>query len=339
MENENRKIGFFSRVKIAVAKLENYSMFLEEKISVAVKYFFLIVLILSLVMGAVETYSVMKMVHKGYQYLCNEMPDFWYEDGRITWQEEVTAYDEEFDFYMITDSSDNLSDEKMKEYRNTIKSIGIVLLKDKVIYKTGTDEVAYKYSDFLSEYGVDTMNKEALIQEVDSLGMLGIAATIFLLIVVSLYMIQVISIFMDWVVISIFAYLASRICRINMLFKSAFNISIYALTLSIILSMLYNIAYYIGGFYTEYFRLVYLLISYIYVVAAILMMKSDLLRQHVEVTQIVEEQKKIHEELENPETKEEEKKQHKKPEKKEGEKEEKSNEDTVGNGEPDGSEI
>lgn len=337
MENE-KKIDFFSRIKIAVAKLENYSMFLEEKTSIAIKYFFLIVLFLSVIMGIVETYSIMQMVGKGYQYMQDEMPDFSYENEILQFSENVNAYDEEFDFYMIADTSEDLSEEKMKEYRDEIKSVGVILLKDKAIYKSGLQEVEYKYSDFVESYGLDTFDKARLLQEIDSIGMFGIAITIFLLIVVGVYIIQLISIFMDWIVMTIFAIIAARIFRIIMPFKAAFNISIYALTLSIILSMLYNIAYYVAGFYTEYFRLVYLLISYVYVVAAILMMKSDLLKQQVEVGKIVEVQKKVHEEMENPEETEDEKKENKKPEKKDKNKE-KNPDDNAVDGEPDGSEI
>ncbi len=337
MEKENKKIGFFSRIKIAVAKLENYSLFLEEKTSVAVKYFFLIVLLLTVVIGMVETYSVMQMIDKGYHYLQNEMPDFSYENQTLHFSQNISAYDQEFDFYMITDTDENLTEETMQEYRNQIKSVGIIFLKDKAIYKSGIEEIAYKYSDFADQSGLSTLNKEQLIQEIDEIGMLGIAITIFLLMIASIYIIQIISIFMDWLVISIFTFLAARICRINMPIKAAFNISIYALTLSIILSMLYNVAYYLTGFYTEYFRLVYLLISYVYVVAAILMMKSDLLKQQAEVGKIIEVQKKIHEETKTPEQTEDEKKENKKPEEKD--KEEKKPDDSPVDTQPDGSEI
>ncbi len=338
MENENKKIGFFARIKIAVTKLEDYGLFLGEKTSTAIQYFFLIVLFLSLVMGIVQTYSVMQMVNKGYHYIQKEMPDFSYQNESLQFSENVSAYDEEFDFYMIADTSNDLSQEQMKEYRNKIKSVGIILLKDKAIYKSGLQEVEYRYSDFLNQYGMDNFDKTRFLQEIDSIGMWGIAITIFLLIVVGIYIIQVISIFMDWLVMSVFAVIAARICRIIMPFKAGFNISIYALTLSIILSMVYNIAYYLIGFYTEYFRLVYLLISYVYVVAAILMMKSDLLKQQAEVGKIIDVQKKIHEESENPEQTEEDKKENKKPEEKD-KKNEKDPDDHAVNGEPDGSEI
>lgn len=337
MENENKKVGFFSRVKIAVTKLENYGMFLEEKTSVAIKYFFLIVLILTVVMAGVQTYSIMKMVNKGYQYIKNEMPDFSYKDEKLQFSEIINAYDEEFDIYMIADTSETVDEKNMQEYKDKIKSNGMIFLKDKVIYKSGNDEIEYKYSEFAAQYDVDSLDKAKLMEEIDTIGMIGIAVTIFAVIVMGLYIIQLISIFMDWLVITIFAFISARICRININFKHSFNISIYALTLPIILTMLYNVAYYLAGFYTEYFRIVYLLISYVYIVAVILMIKSDLLKQQIEVSKVVEEQKKVHEELNNPEEKEEEKKENKKPEN--DDKEEKNSEDDNVAGEPDGSEI
>lgn len=336
---ENKKIGFFSRIKIAVTKLENYSLFLEEKTSTAVKYFLLMVLILVISMGIVETYSMMKVVQKGYTYIQNELPDFSYENGELQFSDFAYAYDEEFDMYLIADTSPELTDEKLQEYREEIKSSGIIFLKDKAIYRTGDEEVSYSYTDLASQYNMETLNKEKLIEEINSVGLSGIAITIFVMIVFALYIVEVISILMDWVVMAIFALITARICGIKMTFKQAFNMSIYALTLSIILMILYNIAYYVAGFYTDYFRVVYLLISYVYVVASILMMKSDLLKQQMEVGKIVEEQKKVHEEHEEPEEKEgEDEKKNKKPEKEKDKKEEKSDDDGVA-GEPDGSEI
>lgn len=338
MENENNKIGFFSRIKIAVAKLENYGMFLGEKTSVAVKYFFLIVLILATVMALVETYSMMKMVNKGYQYVKNEMPDFSYSDGNLTFSENTQGYDEEFDIYMIADTADSVSDEAIQQYRDTIKSTGIIFLKDKMIYKVGADEAQYKYTDLASQYGVNSLDKAALIEKIDSIGIMGIAFTIFVILVIGLYFVELISVFMDWILLTIFAFFSAKICRLNMNFKQAFNISIYALTLSIILSMLYNIAYYLFGFYTEYFRTVYFLISYVYIVAVILMIKSDLLKQQIEVSKIIEVQKEIHEELENQEEKNDESKENKSPEKNDDNNEKNSDGDASA-GEADGSEI
>ena len=177
------------------------------------------------------------------------------------------------------------------------------------------------------------MDKAKLIEEIDKIGLVGIAATLFMMLMFSVYIFQVVNVFMDWMIMCIFSFFTARIFRISIQMKHAWNISIYALTLSIILTMLYNIAYYLTGFYTEYFRVVYLLIAYVYVVAVISMIKSDLIRQQIEVAKIVEMQKQIQEEPNEPEQENPDQ-----PEKKKNKKDEENKEDTIDE-EPDGSEI
>ncbi len=332
---ENKKIGFFSRIKIAVASLENYSLFVEEKPLIAVKYFFLIVLVLALVISGIQTFDAIQKIQKGYQYVKNEMGDFSYENGTLNFSEKVYAYDSEYDFYLIADTTDEITDEMLQEYKTQVKSSGLIFLQNKVFYKSGNSEVEYQLADLSKQYGIITLNKAKLVEEVESIGMMGIGITIFIAVCLSMYIIELVSTFIDWLMITIFSLIVARVCRIHMLWKHGFNISIYALTLSIILSILYNIANYMTGFYTQYFRVVYLLISYVYVVAVILMIKSDLLKQEVEVGRIIQTQKKIHEELQKPEEKEEDKKENKKPE----EKKLPESDEKPTNEEPDGSEI
>lgn len=335
METNEEKLRFFSRIKIAVIKLENYGVFLEEKMSIAVKYFFLIVLILALCIAIVETYSLMKIASKGYTYIKNELPEFSYSDGNLEFSHIVQSYDEEFNLYMIADTTEELTVEKLQEYKSNIKAMGIIFLKDNAIYISGNNEVKYLYSDFSSEYGITSFDRQTLIEKIDSIGLMGIALTMFSILLIGLYILQVVTIFMDWLIISIFAFFVAKICRINMTYKHIWNISIYALTFPIILTIIYNAAYYLTGFYTEYFRMVYLMIAYVYIVAVILMIKSDLIKQQIEVQKIVEVQKQVHEELKekvNDKKEEENKNEDKK------ENNEEDNDDLL-NQEPDGSEI
>ncbi len=334
---ENKKIGFFSRIKIAVAKLENYGVFLEEKIAVAVKYFFLIVLILSIGITAIQTYDMMRAFKKGYEYIQKELPDFTLENGNLRFSERIYAYDEEYDIYMIADTGEEVTEETLQNYKKEVKSTGFIFLKDKVIYKMRGTETEYDYSRLSQQYGALTLNKESVLQEIDKVGFTGITVTMFLVVFVSVYLVQLVSTLLDWIMIAIFALIVARVCRISMNLKHCFNISIYALTLSIILNMLYNIAYTMTGFYTEYFRLVYLLISYVYVIAVILMIKTDLWKQQMEVAKIVKVQKEI-ETLKETEEEEESKKENQKPEK-DDDKQEENPEGVLGNNEPDGSEI
>lgn len=337
MKKEKQKLSFFSRIKIAVAKLEDYSLFLEEKVSIGIKYFFLLILIASCIISIVQTYDATKIINKGFDFIKNELPEFSYQDGKLEFSENIQAYDKDVDFYLFTDTSKQVSEDTLNEYQSKIKNYGMIFLENKVILASGNGNIEYDYKELANQYEIESLNKEGLIEKIDSIGFLGITTTIFLVMLVSIFIVKVISIFMDWLLLSIFAYCAVKICKVGLSYKQTFNISIYALTLSILLNVVYDVISYLTGFYMPYFRMMYLLISYVYVVAAIFIIKSDLIKQQIEVTKIVEIQKQVHEELKEEKENEENNKENDKN--KEDDKKEDSEDVGEVAGEPDGSEI
>lgn len=102
----------------------------------------------------------------------------------------------------------------------------------------------------------------------------------------------------DALLVCIVGIIVSRIIRIRLKYKPIYIMSIYALTLSIILNCIYIIANTFTGFTIEYFGLVYNVIAYIYIVTAILMIKTDFIEQQGELIKILNEQEKIRREHE-----------------------------------------
>ena len=141
-----------------------------------------------------------------------------------------------------------------------------------------------------------------------------------------LYLIQVI---LDVLLLSVIGFLLSKIIGVEFKYKSIFNMSVYSLTLSIALYMIYIIVNLFTGFEIKYFEIAYNAIAYIYIITAMLMIKSDLIKQQGELTKIVQVQKKIREERQedNKEEKEKEKEQ-KKDKKQEKKKDDKGEEQT-----------
>ena len=87
MEGDIKKVGFFTRLKVAIFKLEDYGIFLGERISVALKYFFILILLVSIIISMATTYQVFKMTNKLTNYIQNELPDFTYENGKLNFSE------------------------------------------------------------------------------------------------------------------------------------------------------------------------------------------------------------------------------------------------------------
>lgn len=106
-----------------------------------------------------------------------------------------------------------------------------------------------------------------------------------------------------------FGWLASKICKVNLNFVKNCSLAVYAVTLSLILSTVYSIANTFTGFEIQYFNLMYMIISYIYIIAAVMIIKSDPNKavgqevpvndeKPIEVEKVIEEPKKKEKEKE-----------------------------------------
>ena len=146
------------------------------------------------------------------------------------------------------------------------------------------------------------------------------------------------------VMISIVGYITAWLLKIKMRYVAVFNMTIYALTLSTILNILYLIVNILFNFTIEYFGIMYVTVATIYLIAAIFILKTDLIKKQAEVMKIVEAQQIVKKELEEQEKekqeeqKEKEERQKKDKEDSEDKKEEKKEEkENAKHDEPEGS--
>ncbi len=335
MEANDEKIGFFKRIKIAIFKLEDYGMFLGERCSKAFKFFFLLIILTSIVISLVSGYDFYKMINKAFNYIKNEMPEFTYQDEKMISSENVEAYDSDYNFRLFINTDENVHDETLKDYENKVSDAdgGLIVLRDKVIYLYENNRIEENYSELLKNYEIEVTNKEELVKTINDLGMGSIVLAYFSTNFIVLTISDLITNLSYLCIVAIFGYIAARFCGVRFKLSPMFALSIYSLTLPITLSCIYNIVYILTGFVIKYFNVMYLLIAYVYIIAAILMIKYDLIKQNEELQKIIEVQKQVRKEMDEQEEKTEEKE----------EKEEDSNDEESPvieeNNEPDGSEI
>lgn len=343
MEETNKKISFLKRIKIAIFKLEHYGFFLGEKFNVAMKYFLLLLLILSVVMSLVDTYSLNKMAQKAYQYVQNELPEFSYQEGILEFNQIVEAYDSDYGFRLFINTEEEVSQEILNQYKNKIydDENGVIALKDKFIYVLDGSEIEYNYKEILEQSSLQIKNEKDLRNIFSESGIPTLSTAFFVIDLIMLYISNFLTIFSDLILIALFGLIAARFCGLRFKIAPMFSLSIYALTLSVVLTAIYSVVYGLTGFVINYFDVMYLLIAYIYIIAAILMIKYDLIKEHFELEKILEVQKQVHEELQEKQDKEKEETKESNEEKnKESEDSENKVEETDSNNrEPDGSEI
>lgn len=92
-----------------------------------------------------------------------------------------------------------------------------------------------------------------------------------------MYLLTIIS---NVVLLSFFGYITTLLARIKMRYVAVFNMSAYALTLSVILNMLYVAVNIFVTFNMEYFQVMYVAVAAIYLVAAILILKADFMKNN-----------------------------------------------------------
>lgn len=341
--NPPRKMGFFKRIQVSIFKVENYGEFVLEKTSVAISYFFKLMLCVAIITAIATTIQTHTIVSKAFSYLKNELPDFTVEDGLVSFETDTTGYDKDLDFYAVFSTKNELTDSQIDDLEKDVKNYtsALIYLQDRIIYYDGEDFSAFKYVDIMSEYNFKIENKNDLVNMVDSLGINGVDMAYLVASLISSYVLNVITVAFDVVLVLCFAILTSKICGVNIPVIKVLSLSIYSLTLSVILSAIYTVVYTFTNFYIEYFQVMYIAVAYIYLIAAILIIKSDVIKQKLELQKIIEVQKQVKKEIE--EKKEEDKEKDKdKDEEKENKKEKKKKEeeeDPILNREPDGSEI
>ena len=310
-ENEVKKESFFKSVIKSVKDLDKYEDFALEKTSETVKYFFKLLLIVCFCIAMTYTYIIVTNTKKMYSNLKDKIPNFTYENKELITDNEEPIVIEEYKNTigsLIIDTGIN-SAELEEQHKDQISKYGsaLIIAREKLIFvnSKNSSKMEYKYSDLLSAYNIQQGNKQQLVEYIDNLNIVSICFAVFLAMIICEFIALLVTSVIDILIVAFLGFFSSRIFRISIKFRVAFNIAIHALTLPIILNMIYMVVNLLTGFNIKYFQIMYYTIAYIYVVVAILMIKTDFINRQAELIKMAQEQLKIKEDLDKPEEKEE----------------------------------
>ena len=342
---DKKAFNFFKRFYYAIFKLDKYGEFLEEKVKVAVGYMFIILFLVAIIITLVGIANTTKIVNTIASFVNNEFPNFTYSQG-ILKADTVKEYkNEEIDMYMIIDTSD-VSNDKVIEYKDSISNhnYGFLLLSNKFEMVTSGNDMEYYYGDLFKEES-NGISKNDLQEVFSENNKWKVVATIFVFSVIATFLSISLVTFLNIFMVFLIGYITAKLVKLPIKNGSVFNIAVYSFTLSILLNLVYSISYYYTSFEIRNFDTIYMIISYIYVISAILIIKQNMINTdmvaHSEKKVTIEDLRK-QEEQEEKESEEEldrlerEKKEQKKKRKRKGSINPK---DSIEDNEPDGSEI
>ena len=296
--NNQKSLNFFKSVYSAVVDFEKYVDLMLQKGSKVIKYFFIILLLFSLLASISGIISVVKFVNENKNYLENNFPDFSFSDNtlKIESNEPINLVgDDGIDALLIIDT--NATEEQIQQYSDEAEvnkdATTIIVLADKVIVNNLTDNdraffnsfglpttedngnTIFKFSDLSEKIGVNSFNKQDVINYLSSSSMNKIYFGLYAFLAGYTFLMSIMEVFGYVIVIAIFAFITSRIYRMKLSFTNCMKISVYALTLPLILKLIYIWINTLTGFVVQYFDYAYITIAYIYVLIGILMIRND----------------------------------------------------------------
>ena len=343
---EVKGMGFFKKVKYSIFNIEKYPEMATEGIGNTLSYIAKLVMILAVVLSVWTLYQTYQMINEGTSYLENEFPDFSYSDGTLTVDSEEAIIIENEQFGKIIVDTNTDSEETINQYLNQINEYGTgaLVLKNRAVLKNITmiGEVSYNYQESFNSINLIEFSKQDVVNYVQNGEINSLYFSVFISLFIYSFAMYFINTLWYAIIIGIVGYFTMWMLKMKMRFVAVFNMAVYALTLSTILNILYLIINMLFNFTIEYFSIMYITVATIYLLAAIFILKTDLMKKQAEVMKIVEAQQIVKKELEEQEEedkkeKEERKKEDKKEEKKDEETKKEENKGNVKNDEPEGS--
>ena len=332
-QQTKKRDGFFKTVLKSIKDFDKYEQFGLEGMGRTCLYLLQMVAIITIIVVAVLIYQFSTTMQSAVIYFNDNVQEMSYTDGILTVnsnQKLEVDTNSTIAQKIIVDTSD-LTDEQIEQYRTDLNDLnsGIILLKDKILIKNEmlTAITETTYTDILSQYNITNLDKQSVLDYIyanQSQVYISVAIVEF----IYMFAIYLTSILMDTLILALLGLIVSRIAGMKIKFSACFSMGVHALTLPIILNILYIILNAFTGYTIKYFQIMYTAISYIYMVAAILIIKSDYIKRQMELDKLKSEQEKVRAELDR-QKEEDRKEEEKRKEEKKKQKEKESGEDVV----------
>ena len=283
-ENTNRRKeeNFFKKVYNSIIKIEKYPDMAAQGFPKAISYITKLVVILAIVLCLGMVYQTHNLIDEGVEYLQNSFPEFSYKDGTLSVESEnpITIPSEDSVAGETIIDTKTEDETVINQYINQVTNAGggIIVLKDKVVIKNAAvaGTISYSYKDTLEPMEILEFNKQDVINYANSSHAISLYVSIFLTVFIYAFVMYFLSTLSYAIPLSFFGFFAAWLARIKMRYVAIFNMSVYALTLSVILNMLYIGVNIFIPFEIEYFQVMYVAVAAIYLVAAIFILKSEL---------------------------------------------------------------
>lgn len=305
---KTKKQGFFMSIKNSIFNFDSYQDFALEDMKRGIFYFLKLTVLFSVIIAIVfSVLQVVVTIPNAKNFIASDIPDFSYSNGILDVKsDETVTIDNIADQVLIIADTKDLDETKINEYKDKINlyDIGVLVLKDKVYLKnsyagTGLQEIPM--SDIGSIYGKNEFTKQDIVNDINSINMISLCISLAFTVFLGFFITYLIMSILDIIILALLSNIVAMLLRVRMKVSALVNISVHAMTLPIILLLIYAIVLMTTGFEIKYFNIMYRGIAYIYVITAVFLIRQNLIKQQMELTTIVQKQKELKQQLEEKE--------------------------------------
>lgn len=332
---QTKEDSFIKKFISSIKDFEKYPEMASKPFGRVFSYMIKLMLIFTFIVTVISVFDISKNINSGIEYFKNQIPDIEFANNelKVDSKETITISPNSILERIIINTND-IEEEQLNNYINDVEkyNTSAIVLKDRIIVNTELGTITYKYEEIANIYNIGNMTKQEMLNYFTGTNLIMIYIAIFIMSFLWLLMAYLTSIVFDIILYGAIGYVTALILRVRIRFTAMIKIAIYSLTLPIVLNLIYIIVHTLFGFEIKYFEIMYMAITYIYIITAILMIKSDLIKRGQELTKIIEEEQRVKAELERQKEEQKEKEEEdrkrkqeekKRQEKKEGEESEK----------------
>lgn len=305
-EVKTNKIGFFKKALISIKDFDKYNIFADERIGQTLLYFVEMIAILSLVLSISLEFKTSQVIGDAINQYNEKISTLTYQNSELSINDNQKIEIDNLGSYIgkiIIDTSD-LSDEQIDEYTQNLANYdnAVLILKDRFLIKNPNlaSITGSKYSDVVKIDSTEAKNKEDILNDFYS-NKMNIYSSLLLMMFIGIFIVYLTNVLVDAIILGFLGFITAKIARMPLKYDAGFNIAVHALTLPLILNIIYATINTFTGFTIKYFQVMYTGIAYIYIITAIFMMKSDYIKKQIDLQKIEDEQQKVKEEMEEKE--------------------------------------
>ena len=307
MEKEIR-LSFFRRMKMSIFDFDKYHIIASEGLGRAMMYLIKLILLFTLVMSAASIIKVSQLLDQGIEYFSSNVPNFYFENNEFVLDSEtdVTIENHEYtDFKIILTNSETYSEDEIRDF----DGLTVAFTKKHVLLKqqNSTSITTQTYEELGNTIDLNEINKDYIVNMFSGENSYNILANIFAVIFISTFLTYFLTAILDTIALSLLGFIVSRLIRIPFKYGALYSLSISAITLPVILNAIYLIVNMFTGFVIPYFQIMYTLIAYVYLIAALLIMRSEIIKKKVQIQIEIMNKNYNPEELQNQDKKNEKK--------------------------------